>query len=55
MAYELSVNLEYAFTEAGERIEDRLRGARLLGLGRPVTLADDAEGESPVLTSERVL
>lgn len=31
MAYELSVNLEYAFTEAGERIEDRIAAAAVAG------------------------
>ena len=31
MGYELSINLEYAFCEAGERIEDRVRAAALAG------------------------
>ncbi|HET9630401.1 MAG TPA: TIM barrel protein [Novosphingobium sp.] len=31
MAYELSVNLEYGFTEAGERIEDRIAAAAAAG------------------------
>ena len=32
MAYELSVNLEYMFTEAGERIEDRIAAAAAAGI-----------------------
>ncbi len=31
MAFELSVNLEYGFTEAGERIEDRIAAAAAAG------------------------
>lgn len=31
MAYDLSVNLEYAFQEAGEQIEDRIRAAAAAG------------------------
>jgi len=31
MAYELSVNLEYMFTEAGERVEDRIAAAAAAG------------------------
>lgn len=31
MAYELSVNLEYGFTEAGEKIEDRIAAAAAAG------------------------
>lgn len=31
MSFELSVNLEYGFTEAGERIEDRIRAAAAAG------------------------
>lgn len=31
MSYELSVNLEYAFTEAGDRIEDRIAAAAAAG------------------------
>jgi len=31
MAFELSVNLEYAFTEAGERVEDRIAAAAAAG------------------------
>lgn len=34
MAYELSVNLEYAFQEAGERIEDRIRASAAAGFGK---------------------
>ena len=34
MAYELSVNLEYAFQEAGETIEDRIRAAAAAGFGQ---------------------
>ena len=31
MAFELSVNLEYGFTEAGDRIEDRIAAAAAAG------------------------
>lgn len=34
MPYELSVNLEYMFTEAGERIEDRMAAAAAAGYSR---------------------
>lgn len=34
MAYDLSVNLEYAFQEAGDRIEDRVRAAAAVGFGK---------------------
>ena len=34
MAYQLSVNLEYAFREAGETIEDRIRAAAAAGFGK---------------------
>ncbi|MFM5950217.1 MAG: TIM barrel protein [Novosphingobium sp.] len=34
MGYELSVNLEYAFQEAGETIEDRIRAAAAAGFGK---------------------
>ncbi|MFM5925126.1 MAG: TIM barrel protein [Novosphingobium sp.] len=34
MAYDLSVNLEYAFREAGETIEDRIRAAAAAGFGK---------------------
>lgn len=34
MAYELSVNLEYGFTEAGEKIEDRIAAAAAAGFSK---------------------
>lgn len=34
MAYELSVNLEYCFTEAGENIEDRVAAAAAAGFSK---------------------
>ncbi|MFM5954097.1 MAG: TIM barrel protein [Novosphingobium sp.] len=34
MPYDLSVNLEYAFTDAGETIEDRVRAAAQAGFGK---------------------
>lgn len=34
MAYDLSVNLEYAFTEAGERVEDRIAAAAAAGFSK---------------------